>query len=116
MGGHGHSHSEVGHVIPVKTFSAVLVALLVLTAITVAVARVDFGDMNIVVAMLVASVKAFLVVYYFMHGAHENKIVVTYIVLPFILLIIMIGGTLIDDTMRVYPTPVAPAAPQLPKF
>jgi cytochrome c oxidase subunit IV len=116
MGGHGHSHSEAPHVIPVKVFTAVLVVLLVLTAITVAIAQVDFGEMNIVVAMLVASIKAYLVVYYFMHGAHENKIVVTYIVLPFILLIIMIGGTLIDDTTRIYPEPIVPAAPPLQKF
>jgi cytochrome c oxidase subunit IV len=116
MGGHGHSHSEVGHVIPVKVFTTVLTVLLVLTAITVAVARVDFGEMNIVVAMVVASIKAFLVVYYFMHGAHENKIVLTYVILPFVLLIILVGGTLMDDTTRIYPEPVIPAAAPLPKF
>jgi len=103
---HGHSashsshHSEEGHIVPVSTFTKVLVALLILTVITVAAAQVDLGKWNIVGALVIASVKASLVVLVFMHGKYENKILWAYIVLPFILLAIMIGGVFTDDPFR----------------
>jgi cytochrome c oxidase subunit 4 len=103
---HGHSHTqshgheEVGHVVPVSTFKKVLGALLVLTVITVLAAQVDLGKWNIVGALVIASIKASLVVLIFMHGKYENKILWTYILLPFVLLAIMIGGVFTDDPFR----------------
>jgi cytochrome c oxidase subunit 4 len=99
---HGHSseHSEQGHVVPVSTFLKVLVALLVLTVITVLAAKVDLGKWNIVGALVIASIKASLVVLIFMHGKYENKILWTYIIIPFVLLAIMIGGVFTDDPFR----------------
>jgi cytochrome c oxidase subunit 4 len=98
---HDHSHDAgAAHVIPVATFAKVLIALLILTVITVAAAQVDLGKWNIVGALVIASVKASLVVLIFMHGIYENKILWTYIVIPFILLAIMIGGVFTDDPFR----------------
>jgi cytochrome c oxidase subunit 4 len=114
--GHSHtdSHShgeEQGHVIPETTFLKILVALLVLTVVTVLAAQVDMGDWNIAGAMLIASVKASLVVLVFMHGKYENKILWTYILIPFILLAIMIGGVFLDNH-RPDLIPSAPASHQ----
>ena len=109
MSGHHHSHSEHeegGHIVPYSIFNKVLAALLVLTAVTVWVATKDFGVFNIVVAMAIASIKAALVIFFFMHGAYENKIVWIYIVLPFVLLVIMIGGVFLDNPFRAMPEPV----------
>lgn len=92
--------------IPASVSTTILVALLILTVVTVAVAKVDFGNMNIVVAMAIASVKAGLVIVFFMHGLHESKILWTYILIPFILVAIMIGGTFTDDPFRAKPLPV----------
>jgi len=100
---HGHSshgHEEVGHVVPVSTFFKVLVALLILTVVTVLAAQVDLGKWNIVGALIIASIKASLVILIFMHGKYENKILWTYILIPFILLAIMIGGVFTDDPFR----------------
>ena len=115
---HSHGHDEVGHVVPESTFLKVLIALLVLTVITVLAAQVDLGKWNIVGALLIASVKASLVIMIFMHGKYENKIIWTYILIPFILLAIMIGGIFTDDPFRSHPLPfgaqgqqAAPAAP-----
>lgn len=85
---------------PVKTFLKVLIALLVLTIITVLAAKVDLGKWNIVGALVIASIKATLVVLIFMHGKYENKILWTYIIIPFVLLAIMIGGIFTDDPFR----------------
>ena len=62
------------HTIGFKTYFFVLVALLIFTAITVGVAQIDFGAFNAFFAMLIATVKASLVLLYFMHLKYENKI------------------------------------------
>lgn len=111
---HSHGHEEIGHVVPESTFLKVLIALLVLTVITVLAAQVDLGKWNIVGALLIASVKASLVIAIFMHGKYENKIIWTYIVIPFILLAIMIGGIFTDDPFRDHPVPFGAQAQQAP--
>jgi cytochrome c oxidase subunit 4 len=116
---HSHGHEEIGHVVPESTFLKVLIALLVLTVVTVLAAQVDLGKWNIVGALVIASIKASLVIAIFMHGKYENKIIWTYILIPFILLAIMIGGIFTDDPFRSHPLPfgaqgqqaAAPAAP-----
>lgn len=100
---HSHGHEEIGHVVPESTFLKVLIALLVLTVITVLAAQVDMGKWNIAGALVIASVKAALVIAVFMHGKYENKIIWTYILVPFILLAIMIGGVFTDDPFRDHP-------------
>ena len=63
---HDSSH-QLGHILPISMFIKVFATLVVLTLVTVAVSRVDLGSWNIVVAMLIASVKAGLVALFFMH-------------------------------------------------
>lgn len=60
----------------VKTYILVFVALLVLTFVTVAVARLHLPVAGAVaVALLVASVKGTLVAGYFMHMFSERKLI-----------------------------------------
>lgn len=62
-----HDHSSVSHVVPMKILIAVFLALVVLTVVTVGVARIDLGNLNLYVALAVAGLKASLVVLFFMH-------------------------------------------------
>jgi len=64
---------QAQHVIPLKNYLTVGVALLILTAFTVFVASIDLGPWNIVVALLVACVKATLVLMFFMHLFYDHK-------------------------------------------
>lgn len=66
---HGDSHDHgLAHVTPVRLLIGVWGTLMILTIITVAVTTIDFGPrVNLVVAMAIATVKAGLVVTYFMH-------------------------------------------------
>lgn len=50
-------------------------ALLVLTLSTYLVAFVDLGIGNLVAALLIAAIKAALIVLYFMHARYSNKVV-----------------------------------------
>lgn len=62
-----HDHTSVSHVVPMKILVGVFLALVVLTVVTVGVARVDLGNLNLYVALAVAGLKASLVVLFFMH-------------------------------------------------
>lgn len=66
--GSEHSHDEIAHVTPVRLLLTIWGALMGLTIITVAVTMVDLGSqLNLVIAMVIATIKAGLVVTYFMH-------------------------------------------------
>jgi len=71
MSGHGEKHGEhhgLAHVMPAKLLLGVGGALLFLTAVTVWVTYVDLGRSgNLIVAMVIATIKAALVCAYFMH-------------------------------------------------
>ena len=56
------------HIVPPKVYVGIFLSLMVLTAATVAAAYVNLGALNIVVALAIATVKATLVVLYFMHA------------------------------------------------
>lgn len=64
----------------------VLVILLLLTAVTVGVAWFDFKDWTIAVAMLIASIKAFLVLTFFMHLKYEKLVLKLMVGMVFLLL------------------------------
>jgi cytochrome c oxidase subunit IV len=114
---HGHSeHSELGHVLSKRTYLTVFLLLVFLTVLTVVTAKVEmfnFGNWNIVIALFIASTKAVLVMLWFMHLKFEDPIVWTYAVVPFVLLVILIGGIIMDPITRIIPKPVgAIAAPE----
>jgi cytochrome c oxidase subunit 4 len=60
-------HSHHVHVCTPRMFFGIYVALLTLTVLTVAVSRLDFGGFNMIIAMVVAAMKASLVMTVFMH-------------------------------------------------
>lgn len=102
---HGH-HDGPGHVLDRKVYNRVFLALLVLTVITVAISRVDFGVMNIVVAMVIASIKALTVALFFMHLKYEDKLTWLFAFFPILLLFTLIGGVFTDNPLRAKPVPV----------
>jgi cytochrome c oxidase subunit 4 len=98
---HGDAHGDLGHILPMKTYITVLGILLVLTVLTVGVAQAHFpSPWNIIVAMLVASVKAMLVALFFMHLKYEHPATWAYAFLPIFLLFLLIGGVFIDNPTR----------------
>jgi len=92
---HGHGLS---HVAPIKALLGTWIALMILTLVTVAVTRVDFGSsMNLGIAMAIAVVKATLVVLFFMHLRYD-RIFHSVIFIGFILAAaLFIGFTLMDS-------------------
>jgi len=62
------------HVVPVRVYVTIFAALIVLTLVTVGVALIDLGRMNIVVALTIATGKALLVLLYFMHLRYSTRL------------------------------------------
>ena len=62
------------HVVPVRTYYLVFLTLMVCTTITIAVAFIDLGPLNIIVAMTIAVLKATLVVLFFMHVKYSTRL------------------------------------------
>ncbi|KAF5041472.1 Prokaryotic Cytochrome C oxidase subunit IV [anaerobic digester metagenome] len=88
------------HIMPFGLLAKIWLALLVLTGVTVGVASFDFGYLNVLVAMSVASVKALLVVLFFMHLKYENRVLGAFLILVFVILAIFIGFTFFDTAWR----------------
>ena len=70
---HGEDHG-LAHTMPIWMLVAVLGALMLLTVLTVSVTSYDLGsEGNLVVGMVIATVKAGLVVTFFMHLLWDKK-------------------------------------------
>ena len=75
MAEHTHHGGGNHHIVPLKIYYVIFGTLLVLTAVTVAVAYVDLGPFNTVVAVAIACFKAMIVVLYFMHVKFSTRLV-----------------------------------------
>ena len=62
------------HIVPKKTYFMIFAVLMVLTVITTAVGVVDLGPFNVIVALLIAVIKAVLVVLFFMHILYSRRL------------------------------------------
>jgi cytochrome c oxidase subunit 4 len=101
MDAHAH-HADLGHehVTPLSVYLGIFGALMVLTIITVAVAWIDLGSLNIMVALGVAVVKATLVILYFMHVKYSSKLTWIVIGSGIFWLAILISLTMADYLTR----------------
>lgn len=63
-----------GHILPLWIYFSVAGILLLLTGLTVVASEADFGEWNVAVALLIAAIKATLVLLFFMHLYYDNKI------------------------------------------
>jgi len=88
------------HIFAYKTLFYVLVALLILTGITVGASYIDMGKLNVWVALGIASVKASLVLMIFMHLKFEGRALILSFLSTVIFLAIMIGFTFWDVAFR----------------
>lgn len=92
--------SEHVHVHPKFFYVKVFLSLIVLTAITTAVAYVDLGVFNTVVALVIAVCKASLVVLFFMHLKEQTGMTRVVIIAAALWLAVLIVITLSDRFTR----------------
>lgn len=93
-------HTAEHHIVPIKYYIGVFLLLMVFTIITVLVARLNLGTLNVLVALTVAVIKATAVVLIFMHVWWSSKLTKVIVVSGIFWLIIMLTFTLSDYITR----------------
>ncbi len=88
------------HLVPVRIYVAVFVALTGLTALTTGVAFINLGPLNTVAALGIAVAKMILVILFFMHVRYSSGLTRIVIVAAFLWLAILISLTLSDVLTR----------------
>jgi cytochrome c oxidase subunit 4 len=98
---HGHTEPMPHHHV---NYVMIFLVLVVLTIVTVAVAlhRFESEMINLLLAMLVASIKASCVALYFMHLKFEGKLIYLILLVPLILCVILCCA-LIPDIAHAMP-------------
>jgi cytochrome c oxidase subunit 4 len=86
------------HAVPLPVLSTVLAALLVMTLLTVAAARFDLGSWNLIIALGIATIKAALVVLFFMHLRYDNPFYAVVFITALLFVALFLGLTLLDTT------------------
>jgi cytochrome c oxidase subunit 4 len=100
-----HASDETGyaHVVSGRLLFGVFAALIVLTVVTVAVTQYDIGPTgNLVVAMAVATLKAGLVVAFFMHLVWDRRFHLL-LFLTAVLTMLLFLGTSSNDRIEYQP-------------
>ena len=88
------------HIVTKKQYSLVFGALLLLTFVTTAVGMMDLGRLNVVVALVIAVIKATMVVLFFMHIFWSTKLTKLVVVSGLAWLVLLLWLTLTDVLSR----------------
>jgi cytochrome c oxidase subunit 4 len=88
------------HHVATKTYIFVWVALLCLTGLTIKAAQMRMGEWSMVANILIASTKASLVLWFFMHLKYEKRLFKLLIFVPLITISVIIGMTFFDIWYR----------------
>ena len=88
------------HVVPYKSNVLIWIDLLIMTFVTIEIAQFNFHDLTVVIALLVASVKTYLVGYFFMHLKFEKPVFVVMFLVAVAILALVMGLTVVDYLYR----------------
>ena len=89
------------HVISVKLYAIIFIVLLALTLSTTAVAFINLGgDLNAIVALGIAVIKALLVILFFMHVRYSSRLTWVFVGAGFFWLLILLTLTMTDPLAR----------------
>lgn len=88
------------HIVPVKTYVLVFLALIMFTGLTAGIAFIDLGPFNALVAIVIAMIKSMLVILFFMHVKYSQRMTKAAIVGGFFFLLILLTLSMTDYITR----------------
>ena len=95
-----------GHVVPPRTYYNVFAALIALTVLTVGLDFVPLGPLHTSAGLLIATIKAALVILFFMHVLYSPRLTWIVALSSLLWFLILMGYTLTDYLSRpVLPVP-----------
>ena len=96
------AHAPHIHVTPMWIYIAVFLALAAGTLLTWWVSTIDLGWMNTPIALLIATIKAVLVILFFMHVIHSTRLTRVVIIASFLWLGVLFVLTFADYLTRAW--------------
>jgi cytochrome c oxidase subunit 4 len=93
-------NSPTHHIVAPRTLIVTWLSLLALTALTVGVTRLELGGYKVMAALVIATLKAGLVIALFMHMKYEGRLLRCLLFLTLLTLAIFIGLTFFDVLYR----------------
>ena len=97
-----HDHAPHIHVTPMWIYIAVFLALAAGTLLTWWVSTIDLGWMNTPIALLIATIKAVLVILFFMHVIHSTRLTWVVVIASFLWLGVLFVLTFADYLTRIW--------------
>ncbi len=98
--GHSGEHAAAGHSQGYGTYFMVWLGLVAFTAITITIAGLNLGSVTLITALLIASVKSFLVITYFMHVKSDSMMIKIFIGICLLIFVIIMVLTFTDLSYR----------------
>jgi cytochrome c oxidase subunit 4 len=96
------AHAPHIHVTPMWIYIAVFLALAAGTLLTWWVSTIDLGWMNTPIALLIATIKAVLVILFFMHVIHSTRLTWVVVIASFLWLGVLFVLTFADYLTRIW--------------
>jgi cytochrome c oxidase subunit 4 len=91
---------DTGHIVRTRTFLFVWIALLCLTGLTIEAAHLQMGEWSMVANIVIASAKASLVLWFFMHLKYEKRLFKLLLLVPILTISVIIILTFVDIWFR----------------
>ena len=88
------------HVIPGGVYFGIWATLMFLTALTVFVSFIELHDWNIVLALVIATIKGTLVVLFFMHLYYSSKLTKVTVIAAIFFLFLLLSLSMTDYLTR----------------
>ena len=88
------------HVIPIGVYVGIWAILMFLTGLTVFVSFIELHDWNIVLALLIATIKGTLVVLFFMHLFYSSKLTKVTVIAALFFLFLLLALSMTDYMTR----------------
>ncbi|MBT3783824.1 cytochrome-c oxidase [bacterium] len=95
-----HGHDDEVHIVSYASHTLVWLGLLMLSGLTVAAAGINLGDLNLLVAMVIATIKGSLVVAYFMHVKYEKPGLQSIILIVIVFMFVVFCEAFVDFGTR----------------
>ncbi len=88
------------HTTEYRVLGKVLIVLMLLTFVTISITSYHLGAFTVSIALLIAAIKAFLVLTYFMHLKYESVLLRILVAMVFVLFALIVLITFIDYANR----------------
>ena len=94
------SNTVKHHIVSYRTYLLILVALISLTLISVGITHIELREYTVAGALILACIKSYLVLTYFMHLKFESKMFRRMVMFVFALFLAVVFITFIDYLYR----------------